>query len=1074
VGIVTDPTGAVVPGVQVTAKNTGTGQTKDDTTDASGRFNLQNLLPGEYSLSMKGPGFKTVERSGISITPNTIERVNQALELGQASEQVTVSAETITLQTDKADTHTELTSKSLVNVPLGGQRSYQSLINLTPGATPARRGNSITDNPGAPLISNINGGNAQTNTTRVDGAESVNVWLPQFPGYIAPAETIETVNIVTSSADADQGLSGASAITVVTKSGTNEFHGSAFEFHNNQHLNARNFFLTPGTPKPVGIYNNYGATLGGPILKNKLFFFVAFDGTKQKNSSNGLFTVPTQAQRNGDFSAFGTTIYDPTTGNTNGTGRQAFAGNIIPQNRISAIAQKVQNFYPAPNLPGVVNNYSISGGPFINRNTVDGKFNWNRNEKHTIWGKYGRMWATSGGQGAFGVAGGPGIGADPGQGDTTVQVYTIGHTYAFSPNIVLDGNIAYQRQVQSVTGNDFGTNYGTQLGIPGLNGPDMNQSGFPDITFLTGTNYYSQLGVPSWMPLFRTDENYTHGDSLSWTKGAHNMHFGFDMVRFHLNHFQPELSDGGPRGLLDFNGQVTALNGGAAPNQFNAYAQFLLGYSNQVQKGLQYILMTTREWQFGWYAQDRWQVSRNLTVSLGVRYEFYPLMSRCCGKGIERYDPATNNVYLGGRGNVPNDVGVTVSHKLFAPRAGIAYRLGDKTVIRTGYGLNYDPVPYSRAWRGFYPLTINSNTQAPNSFAAASTLAAGIPPFSGPDLSTGIVPLPGGASERSPWAGELHRGYVQSWNFTVERRLPLELVTSVGYVGQHSVHLLADRDINSGYPGSGTTGLPYYAAYGRTVPTNMSDGYLSSSYNSLQVAVNRSFSKGLLVKGAYTWSHAIDYTDDDGWASTSWNWAPVFQRNRASAGFDQTHVFNLAWVYELPVGKGKQFANSGIAAQIIGGWQLSGSHSSYTGTPFTITAPGTSLNAPNNLQTADQIAAVQFLGGVGSSGYYYAPTSFAAVNQQRFGTTGRNVMRNPGLWNTDLSISRVFPIKERMQLQFRTEFYNLPNTSHFWGPGTSSSSIITTSSQSVTASNFMRIVGSYGERNIRFAFRLQW
>jgi len=1073
VGVVTDPSGAVVPGVQVTAKNVGTGQTKDDTTDASGRFNLQSLLPGNYSVSMKGAGFKAVERSGISVTPNTIERVNQTLEIGQATEQVTVSSEAVTLQTDKADTHTEISGRSLVDAPLGGQRSYQSFVNLVPGSTPARRGNSITDNPGAPLMSNINGGNAQTNTTRVDGAESVNVWLPQFPGYISPAETIDTVNIVTSSADADQGLSGASAITVVTKSGTNQFHGSAFEFHNDQHLNARNFFLAPTSPNPVGIYNNYGATLGGPILKNKVFFFVAFDGTKQKNSSNGLFTVPTQAQRNGDFSAFGTTIYDPNTGTPNGTGRTAFAGNVIPVNRISSIAQKLQSYFPAPNLPGVTNNYAISGGPVINRNTVDGKFNWNRNEKHTIWGKYGRMWATSGGQGAFGVAGGPGIGADPGQGDTVVQVYTVGHTYTFSPNVVLDGNIAYQRQVQSVTGNDFGTNYGTQLGIPNLNGPDIRQSGFPDITF---GGYYSQFGVPNWMPLFRTDENYTHGDSVSWTKGAHNLRFGFDMIRFHLNHYQPELSDGGPRGLLDFNGQVTALNGtgAAAPNQFNAYAQFLLGASNQAQKGQQYILMTTREWQFGWYAQDRWQVTKNLTVSLGVRYELYPLMSRCCGKGIERYDPATNNVYLGGRGNIPNDVGVTVSHKLFAPRAGIAYRLGDKTVIRTGYGLNYDPIPFSRAWRGFYPLTINANLQAPNSFAAASSLATGVPDPVGPDLSTGIVPLPGGATERSPWAGELHRGYVQSWNFTVERKLPLELVTSVAYVGQHSTHLLADRDINSGYPGSGTTGLPYYAAYRRTVPTNMSDGYLSSSYNSLQVAANRSFSKGLQVKGAYTWSHALDYTDDDGWASTSWNWAPVFQRNRASAGFDQRHVFSLAWVYQLPVGKGKQFVNSGIASQIIGGWQLSGVHSSSTGTPFTITAPGTSLNAPNNLQTADQIAAVQFLGGVGSSGYYYAPSSFAAVNQQRFGTMGRNIMRNPGVWNTDLSISRVFPIKEKMQLQFRTEFYNLPNTSHFWGPGVLSSGQAQPGSQNVTASNFMRIVGSYGERNIRFALRLQW
>jgi hypothetical protein len=238
-----------------------------------------------------------------------------------------------------------------------------------------------------------------------------------------------------------------------------------------------------------------------------------------------------------------------------------------------------------------------------------------------------------------------------------------------------------------------------------------------------------------------------------------------------------------------------------------------------------------------------------------------------------------------------------------------------------------------------------------------------------------LCPYPGNASERSPWAGELHRGYVQSWNFTVERKLPLDIISSVGYVGQHSVHLLADRDINAGFPGSGTARLSY-ASYGRTVPTNMWDGYLSSSYNALQVAVNRSFSKGLMLKGAYTWSHAIDYTDDDGWASVGSDWAPTFQRNRASAGFDRTHIFQLGWVYELPLGKGKQYANSGVAAQILGGWQFSGINSSYTGVPFTVMAPTASLNAPNNWQTADQVAPLQFLGGVGTSGPYYAPSSF--------------------------------------------------------------------------------------------------
>jgi hypothetical protein len=539
------------------------------------------------------------------------------------------------------------------------------------------------------------------------------------------------------------------------------------------------------------------------------------------------------------------------------------------------------------------------------------------------------------------------------------------------------------------------------------------------------------------------------------------------------------LSPGGPRGYFDFSGSVTTDNLGngnaTTANQFNDYAQFLLGLSDNTQKGAQYILMTGREWQFGWFVQDRWQVSKKLTISAGVRYELYPLMTRCCGKGIERYDPSTNDVYMGGRGSVPEDAGISVSHKLFAPRVGLAYRFNEKTVIRSGYGLNYDPIPFSRPLRGFYPLTINNNYTALNSFSVAnlasgannfvpSTLANGIPLVVGPDLSTGIVPLDPTATERSP-DSFIHRGYVQSYNFTLERQLPGAVVMSAGYVGQHTVHQLADYDINAGFPGSGTTGLPQYASIGRTVPTSMWDGYLSSEYNSLQVTFNRQFSNGLMLKGAYTWSHAIDYADDDGWTGVNWNWAPVFQRNRASAGFDRRHVFQLGWIYDLPFGTGKKFVNSGIAAKALGGWQLSGIESCYTGNPLTIGADGTSLNAPDNTQTANQVlAAVPFVGGVGPGAYYYNPAAFAPVTTQTFGTTGRNILSGPGVWNTDMSISRTFPIRENLKFEFRTEFYNLPNTSHFNNPDVAN----------VTDTNFMQITSSYGERNIRFAGRLSW
>jgi Carboxypeptidase regulatory-like domain len=1078
VGTVTDPSGAVVPNATVSAVDTLTGATRDENTDVAGRYNISNLTPGLYTVKVSANGFRSVSQSDFRITPNVIGRIDFHLEVGQASETVTVSADAVQLQTDKADTHTELTSKSIVDMPLGGFRNYQALIDLVPGASPSTYQNSITDTPGRALRTNINGGNAQTNITQIDGAESINVWLPHHVGYVVPAEDVDVVNVTTSASDADQGLAGVSSITLVTKSGTNEIHGSAFEFNNNQHFNARNFFATD---KPVAIYNNYGGTVGGPILKNKLFYFASFDGTNQKIASNGFYTVPTADQRGGDFSAYqtgpnGTVIYNPFTGNADGTGRQPFANNQIPTSMISPIALKVQDYYPAANQPGIANNYYASGGPILDRYQADGKLDWNRNEKNHIFFKYGRMWATSGGQGIFGVAGGPAPGADPGLGNTVTQIGTIGTTYTFTPNVILTASFGINRLDQTVTGNDYGKNFGEILGIPGLNGDDIRASGFPNINI----GAYTGFGVPNWMPLFRNDETFTQNDSVSWSKGAHQFSFGFDLVRHHLNHWQPELSVGGPRGYLQFNGPTTALNtdGNASNiNQFNAYAQFMLGLSDDIQKGVQYILMTGREWQFGWYGQDRWQVNRKLTVTLGLRYAFFPLMTRSNDKGIERYDPTTNNVYMGGRGDVPEDAGISVSHKLFAPHAGIAYRLDDKTVFRAGYGLNYDPLPFSRPLRGFYPLTINAETKSPNSFSYAGTLATGIPPVPLPDISTGIVPLPGDASERSPW-GYIHRGYVQSWNATVERKLPAEIVASVGYVGSHSVHLLADRDINTGYPGSTLANLPYNLLYGRTQPTDMWDGYLSSSYNSLQVAFRRSFSKGLMVQGAYTWSHAIDYSDDDGWTGVNFNYGPMFQRNRATAGFDVPQNFQIGWVYELPFGKNKPYVSTGVAATLLGGWQLSGREAMYMGTPFTVYAPDTSLNdGGTNTQTANQVLTnVQFLGHVGPGANYYNPAAFAPVTTQSFGNSGINILREPGMWNTDLSISRNFAIKERFVLQFRAEFTNLPNTSHFnasatgSGFGNGGGGV----DSNVTDATFMQVTSASGERNIRFGLRLHW
>jgi outer membrane receptor protein involved in Fe transport len=1073
VGTVTDQSDAAVPKAEVTATNGATNQTYRDVTDDQGRYSISDVAPGKYTVKVSAPGFRTLVQNELTVAANNVSRSDLKLAVGQVSEQVTVEGQAVLLQTDKSDVHSEITSVAIENLPLTRFRNYQQLINLVPGATPASFQNSITDTPGRALQTHVNGANAQSNNTRLDGAQNINVWLPHHVAYVAPSDTIETVNVATDAFDAEQGMAGGAAVTVITKSGTNDIHGSAFTFYDNQHLKTRNFFQAPGTQKPFGTTLISGGTVGGAIIKNKLFYFGGWERTGDRNGAVVTATLPTADQRLGDFSAYktaafkNTVIYDPNTGNPDGSGRTAFTNNIIPTSRLSPQALAAQSLLPAPNLGGTTANYFVSGTPNVTRNQYDLKINYQATSRNMIWGKYSVMDANVLAPPSLGAAEGAGIGGDAGTGHTFQQLGTIGHTWVISPNMVLDGTLGYTRLSQYVLGTDYGTNFGSDtFKIPGTNGADPRQSGIPSFIF----NTYATIGnVNTWMPLFRTDETYTNSDNLTWTHGAHEFRFGFDMIRYHLNHFQPELG-GGPRGQFTFNGGTTGTTG-YSNTQFNSYAAFLLGQPDDVEKSYQNILMTGREWQFGWYARDRWQVTRKLTLNIGLRYEYYPLMTRCCGKGLERYDPSTNLLYLGGRGNVPVDAGYSVSGKLFAPRFGFAYRMGENTVIRAGYGISYDPIPYSRPLRGFYPLTINYVYTGNTGLLPGSTLAAGIPAPNFPDLSTGIISLPGNVTERSPTAGEIKRGYIQSWNFTIERKLPLNMIGSVAYVGTQTTHQLADFDINSGVPGSTNANLPL-AKFGRTAALDEWGGYLSSHYHSLQTSVNKQLSAGLFVKAAYTWSKAIDYTDDDGWATPARMYG--FQWNRAVAGYDRTHVFQAGWVYQLPFGKGQKYVNNGPTGYILGNWKLNGTLSAFTGVPITVTADGTSVAAgPDNQQTADQVKAnVQYLGGIGAGHPYYDPTAFAAVTGVRFGNTGRNILRGPGVFNTDLSLFRDFPIKERLHLEFRTDCFNITNTPKFPNPQNATNT-------SVSSGSFMQITQTLSngtalntERQFRFGLRM--
>lgn len=995
---------------------------------------------------------------------NTVTRLDFVLRVGQVSEAVTVSGSTSILQADKSDVHVELAAKEITELPLPAYRNFQSLVNLVPGATPGGLQNSVNDTPQRDLSANINGTNRNANNVHLDGSLNKMNIISSHIMYVPPAESIETVNVSTNAFDAEQGMTGGAAITVITKSGTNSFHGSLFAFHTNNALQSRNYFFQ-GSRTPKNIGNIDGFTLGGPIRRNKLFFFVDWEGLRERLNYSQLYSVPNADQRAGNFSVYNTPLYDPLTGDSSGRGRTAFPGAIIPLNRQSSITQKLQSLVPLPNLTGNANNYFGSGTAPLNRDNYDAKVNWNRTDRHTIWGKYGRMGASFSCGSSLGAAGGPGLcnpsNPKPGDADTLIQIGSLGTTLVLSPTLLLDGTLGYSRMSQDIRGPFYGTNFGLDtLGIPGTNGPDPRQSGQPGFA-ITGYTAFGDNNAAN--PAFRKDAVWTQTSNVSWTKGAHELRFGFELVDFQQNDWQPNIT-GGPRGSFAFTGGITALNGGAAPNQYNAYAQFLLGLAGNMSKALQYYSpQTAREWQFAWYARDRWQASRNLTLTLGLRYEYYPQMYRS-NQGMERYDPETNNVIIGDRGGNPANAGVFSSKRLFAPRLGLAYRMGARTVLRSGYGISIDPSTISGAIQRPYPVVVGQQFSGVNTYVAYASLAQGIPLFGGPDVSSGITALPPTAQTQTQPAGLFSRGYIQSWNAMVERRLPADLVASAGYVGTHTVRQMVYFDSNAGVPGLGLAGQPLYARWGRSATTSVLTPAFSAEYNALQATLNRRFSRGVLLKISYTFSHAIDFSDDNA-GSLSFNTPSQVSRNRARAGFDMTHIFQSAWVYDLPFGPGKTWLRSkGVASALARDWQINGVLSRYSGLPFTVTASGTSLNAPGNTQTADQVKPnVEKYGKIGPGVPWFDTAAFASVTAVRYGTSGRNIIRGPGTFNLDLSLFRNVSITERLGLQIRGEAFNATNTPRFDNPAANVS----------TTSTFGSITSAgQGGRVIRLALRL--
>ncbi len=1059
-GNVNDTTGAAVPGVTVTATETQTNIARSVTTNQSGHYVFANLKDGLYRVEAELSGFKRFVRDGVVVKVNSTVRVDVVLEVGAKTETVEVVQETPLLQTDRADTGRTIDGKQVQELPLAMNRNFQGLWVTVPGTVTLSRPHSQFFNPQDSQETKVNGQSRMSNNVQIDGLDD-NHKTGLLQVLIPSAESIDSVNVTTSNFDAEFGRAGGSVTTVVMKSGTNELKGSLFLFGNTEGTQARSFFASPNSRKADTKYQQFGATLGGPVIKDKLFFFTDYQRTVDNYGTLRQAVVPPLEWRNGDFSSASTKIYDPATGNPDGTGRLPFPGNVIPQDRLSPVAQSILALMSPPNMAGAKlgqNNYEYLGVREKTTNAFNVKLNCNptRQDQMSLRFSYQRPEIYD--PGTYGQYGGPANGGFAGSGYQNTYSTALTWTRALSPSLIMEWRAGVSKYHNEALAEGSGLDTSTQVGIPGANYDEFS-SGISTVTINQGfTN--PVIGFSNSMPWDRGETTVSAVGMLTKLTGNHTIKVGTE-VR-HNEDFLLQIQDaGGVRGQFTFNGAQTAIPGdNAAIGGFaNAFAAFLLDAPGQIQRDVKVIDRPgAKHWGLAGFVQDKWQATQKLTVDLGLRWEYYtPLRGLESKGGLSNYDPTTNTVHVAGYGDVPQDVGVQSTWTNFAPRLGFAYRFDEQTVLRGGFGTSIIPFPDNRYAFNF-PVKQTNQFNSANSFASAGKMANGFgPPDFFPIPSDGIVDasIPQLRSSALFYVpSDLKEAKIHSWNVAFQRQLPWNLAAEVAYVGNVAKGVLADFNLNAGMVlGADNNGRPYYTQFNRTA--DVRTWYKTdTSYHSLQAKLDRRFRNGFLLTTSYTLSRSINYSDDNGGVD-----APADpERSKGRAGFDRTHVLTSSFIWDTPFFK----QGNGLLHWMLGGWQLSGIFAVYSGTPINFTAPAATLRAPANTQRPNLNGDPKILDGIGPGQKCFDVSLFSAPDQNTWGNMTRNDSINgPGFWNLDASLVKRLRFGARVAAELRVDAFNVTNTPHFNNPN-----------GTFGAPTFGEINGSFGERLVRFGARI--
>ncbi len=1031
-GTITDPNGAVVPGATVTATNIATNETRTTITNDEGWYTISSLAAATYRVEVERTGFSRLQIIDVVLPVNQELRLDGRLEVGTVQDSPgDLYGDEPLLKHDSASLGTVIENRQIVGLPLDGRNFYELTL-LVPGAVPAAQGSAGSAR--GDFAFSVNGAREDANNFLLDGVYNVDPKLSTF-GVRPPVDAIHEFETLTSSYDAAFGRGPGAQVNVVLKSGGNYFHGSLFEFHRNGALDARNFFAPPSEPKPKYIRNQFGGSLGGPLRRDRTFFFGDYEGTRSREGITRITNVPTAQERAGDFSQslFGIPI-DPFTG-------QPFSGGIIPTIRINAIGRAIAALYPFPNRNVPLQNFVSSPTQRDRNDSFDARLDHVIGQETNLTFRY-----SFGDRNLFEPFTGPNFALVPGFGDAVKrrsQNVMAALTDVLSPNLVNETRVALSRVASSV--NQEASRRNSALGLPVISA-NARDTG---LSFITVTGL-SPLGDEGNNPQNSVTNVYQILDTASYVRGSHLIKFGADVRFAQQNAFRDVES----RGRLQFS-PFAQISG-------NALADLLLGFPLFTSVARVDNPQHLRTHSYNFFFNDSFRVRSRLTITAGLRYEFNsPPVDTTDRANV--YDLASRSLVRVGTMGVPRG-GFNADKNNFAPRAGLAWTLGrnELTVLRAGYGIYYDQSPLAPGEALYFNSPYFDNNIFFSLPGLPLTLDNPFPaffPFPLPDSALAIQ-------------RDLGTAYMQHWSFNIQQQLNDNSVLEVAYVGSKGTKLLTARDVNQPQPSALPPGLPFVPRPDpRFDDINLLESRANSNYHSLQARFQQRLSRGLASLVSYTWSKSIDDASnffssagDSNFPQNSYD----VRAERGRSNFDVRHRLSLSYSYDLPFGRGREYlANAGWLSSILSGWQSFGVLTFQSGRPFTVAL----LPDIDNSGTGRSILGFgandrpNLIGNPHldhrSPEEWFSTSAFAFAPPGQFGNAGRNILDGPGYQNVNVSLLKDTNLSEDLNLQIRAEFFNLFNHPNFNLPD-----------NFLGSPTFGRITSARDPRHVQFGVKL--